>query len=140
MDDLIKFLLARYDEDEAAARNAGGETWDFTGKECQVRVRPSGRKEYGDFGRIIAYTRHGNPLAEDLALAIHVSWHDPARVLREVEAKRKRIATYQAAAAAADRYDDQYMAGVAHGLAEAIKDDAAAWSTHQGYRPEWAPA
>lgn len=59
------------------------------------------------------------------------------RKQREVEAKRKRLASYSAARAAADRYDDQYMAGVASGLADAIKDDSAVWSDHPDYKAEW---
>lgn len=72
-------------------------------------------------------------------VAAHIARHDPARALREVEAKRKRLAAYTAARAAADKHGDRYMAGVADGLAVAVKDDASAWSDHPDYRAEWAP-
>ena len=62
MDDLIAFLNARLDEDEARAQAAAGE-WDDE----------SARYEWEDL--------------PDATFA-HARWHDPARVLREVEAKR----------------------------------------------------
>ena len=63
----------------------------------------------------------------------------PERRQREVAAKRKRLAAYLKAQATADKYgDDRYMVGLADGLADTIRDDAAVWSDHPGYRQEWA--
>jgi hypothetical protein len=108
--DLTAFVTARLDEDEAIAKEAAS--------------RPGG-PAWDD------RTRH-------TAVARHINRHDPARALREVTAKRKRLAAYIAASVAADRYDDQYMAGVASGLADAIKDDADTWSDHPDYDQKWS--
>lgn len=107
--DLITFMNARLDEDEAGARAAANFSY--------------GVPDWCD---------EGDPDGT------HIARHDPARVLREVEAKRKRLAAYTAARAAADRYDDQYMAGVASGLADAIRGDAGAWADHPDYKQEWS--
>ena len=107
MDELIAFLVARYDETEAEARD-----W-----------QPHER-----------YPEDPNEMDTRWNL---IPSYTPARVLRDIEAKRKRLASYSAARAAVDRYDDQYMAGVASGLADAIKDDSAVWSDHPDYREDW---
>jgi hypothetical protein len=130
MDDLTAFVKARLDEDEAIAQAAASEagpdwTWDRETRDGYLRT-PG--------GTIMADALN----VEDEQFRPHVARHDPARVLREVAAKRKRLAAYTAARAAADRYDDQYMAGVASGLADAIKDDASAWNDHPDYDQKWS--
>lgn len=125
MDDLIAFIVARLDDDELGARNAGGETWDFTGVNCEVRVRE--HKGYGEFGRVAAYCRHGSA-EEDLALAIHVAEHDPARVLRRVEWTRHMLNTISALA--------EGQPSFAHCL---LSELGAEWSDHPDYRQEWKP-
>ena len=155
--DLIKFLNARLDEDELAAQNAGGETWDFTGANCEVRVRPSGRKQYGDFGRIIAYCRHGSELTDDLALAIHVAHNDPARVLREVAAGRLLLELHWLQVIKAETYPfdsytgepipERYEGDCAvcgwfdpvQGGCLTVRHYAAIYSDHPDYDPAWKP-
>jgi len=142
MDDLIAFWRARLDDAELAARNAGGERWDFTGINCEVRVRePS-----GGLGRIIAYCRHGSPVAEDLALTIHIGHNDPYRALRQVEADRELLARYREAAIhlagnAATMPDSQLQAALAAQGAQlaVIRDRAAVWDDHPDYLDKWKP-
>ncbi|MCT4357878.1 DUF6221 family protein [Streptomyces sp. Je 1-79] len=84
-EDLVTFLKARLDEEDALARrcdgdgcgrwSAHGHTVDF----CQV--------ELAGF----------HP-----AIALHVALHDPARVLREVEAKRRILARHVLSPAVGD--------------------------------------
>lgn len=57
--------------------------------------------------------------------------HDPDRVLRYVEARRKILAEYNADSANGETPD--YYAG----LAFTIKALAAFWSDHPDYREEW---
>lgn len=54
----------------------------------------------------------------------HIARHDPARVLREVEAKRRILALHE-------ELNEPH-------LYEAVQHLAAVWSDHPGYRPEWA--
>ncbi|MEU0102407.1 DUF6221 family protein [Streptomyces sp. NPDC006267] len=77
MDDLVQFLRARLDEDEQAARRAGDSF-----------------RQIGETGVIVATD---GDRAEECAsanwagIAEHIVRHDPARVLREVDAKRRML-------------------------------------------------
>jgi len=73
MTDLTAFLNARLDEDEVAAKAAADGPWKSSGP--YVDAPGAG---------IILQARH----TEDAA---HAARHDPARALREVEAKRRLI-------------------------------------------------
>jgi hypothetical protein len=80
-EDLIDWLRRQLDEDEEAARGAGGST-------------PSGRWAREAYGcvidakqRLVVYGE-GTPTREEVE---HIARHDPARVLREVEAFRKIV-------------------------------------------------
>lgn len=85
MDELIAFLGARLDEDEQAARAASRGPWFVTHDPLGTHV------ENGDgVGRIVQ--RSGRDRLHDDGAeenAAHIARHDPARVLREVEAKRR---------------------------------------------------
>jgi hypothetical protein len=85
MSDLVEFLRARLAEDEQAARKAAdrdGEHWtagsDYVGSEETPYV---------------AIGPWDGPLAET---GEHIARHDPARVLAEVDAKRRIIAEHAA--------------------------------------------
>ena len=116
--DLVAFLKARLDEDEAAANAAWGVEWDWRYIAQPFGERPS-----------IAHT-------------VHIARHDPARVLREVEAKRAMIARYERAAAlpaSVVSFTHGQDDGYAQACADAIRDAAAVWSDHPDYRQEWKP-
>ncbi|MEV6506769.1 DUF6221 family protein [Streptomyces sp. NPDC051642] len=70
--DLVAFLKARLDEDADLARRCDGAGFSAEWITHTIAV---------DFGR-------GDPTSFHTAIARHVALHDPARVLREVEAKR----------------------------------------------------
>jgi hypothetical protein len=99
--DLVEFLTARLDEDEA---------W-----------------------------------ANDRAYIWATEWsciQDPARVLREVDAKRKILAEYQAvlddARGVGESSRRPRLYGRYDGLDHALKALAAVWSGHPDYDPDWA--
>ena len=84
-DGLLLFLRLRLDEDELVARAAAGPSgrfgvWDVdpwydgTGDRCDLRARGTG---------VLS-----GPTGMSAAVVEHVARHDPARVLREVRAKR----------------------------------------------------
>jgi hypothetical protein len=85
MDDLIAFLRARLDEDAELARQAeqvgGAPSWDRT---ADVLLLPGlqTRRRLAD---------RGVPDALQGAVEAHAARHDPARVLAEVDAKRRRL-------------------------------------------------
>ncbi|MFI2084332.1 DUF6221 family protein [Streptomyces rubiginosohelvolus] len=87
MDDLVQFLRDRLDEDEQAARAA---TWDeqsdvWTARPPQARYEQYIVADYLDDG-VVAVTPEN---ADVDGVGQHIARHDPARVLREVEAKRR---------------------------------------------------
>lgn len=95
MDDLIAFIRARLDEDEAAAKSARPGPWDY---ETEVGgfgpvgcvMMPLGNHK-GTRTGLTAFTPLGT---QDAATAAHIARHDPARVLREVAAKRAILALH----------------------------------------------
>ena len=166
--DLAGFVAARLDEDVAEAKLAAreGGTW------TQVDpVREPGRIEsLGDvvvydesLGDVVVYDE-GSP---DEYQAAHIARHDPARVLREVDAKRKILAEHPVDAdlLAWSLGAAEVVAGRASPLSrcmrctvplpDACEDEdqyervewpcptvralAAVYSDHPDYRQEWAP-
>jgi hypothetical protein len=85
---------------------------------------------------IIVETRH----FED---AVHIARHDPARVLREVTAKRAVLAWYEDSLDASATFKEKlgtgtHMATAAESYLNVIRGHAAAWSDHPDYQREWA--
>jgi hypothetical protein len=76
------------------------------------------------------------PAARDLAH--HIARHDPARVLVEVEAKRRILDTYEEATNFY-RVHVAAPAGEVHGLWTAIQWLALPYADQPGYRDEWRP-
>ena len=129
MSDLAAFLNARLDEDEAAARDAyyEGQRW-ITEEEGVYRypvfsdpVNPA----YADQELV--------QMADRKRDARHIARWDPARVLREVEAKRKIIAE-------ADRSMKSIPFGHRYDFAlMTLRALAAVYSDHPDYLEEWRP-
>jgi len=127
MDDLAAFITARLDEDEALASRAA-KTPTANGPDAEW-----------------------NPGLPFDVISEHIARHDPARVLREVAAKRAIAADHAAGHApnigphkgrpccrscgALD--DDPYLAEP--WPCDTIRALAAMWSDHGDYRAEWAP-
>ena len=136
-DDLIAFIKARLDEDEAIARAAGQDdlarTW--TGNDNGYR---GGGQVTDGHGEKVVYDEG----APDTAQALHIARHDPARARREVEAGRRIMARYEDCL---DRMEDpEYPASIARDQAREYEDFvlpnlAMAWSSHPEYRREWRP-
>ena len=122
MDDLADFLQARLDEDEWVALAVGTgpnspEKW--TASQYREGVRPW--RIDGQCSLVVEAVCGPD--------AAHVVRHDPARVLREVEAKRRIV----------DRYAWLREHGDTGGAAWVLPLLAAPYAAHPDYRPEWAP-
>jgi hypothetical protein len=144
MDDLTAFLKARLDEDEQAARWAVressfrerglGEEWEAvrTGPEMRelvVQTRPKAFRPHRVVGGL-------DPLL-DGAVAAHIARHDPDRVLREVEAKRKLIdAIVAAEAARLGPYPMELNIRLATDLLSLL---ALPYADHPSFKEEWRP-
>ncbi len=140
---MAAFVGARLDEDEATAKDA---SWDSPGDRWHIwGARPDGAWVVDDDGEEgFAIPRIGGG-ADTEGVARHIARHDPARVLREVTAKRKRLALMTEAHAAmdkiiaddtADRADQTMAVGRARAATVAVKYDAAVWSDHADYKGE----
>lgn len=82
MSDLVEFLKARFNEDEQTARKVTAMTWSLLRDPGGVRIEDEN-------GSPIASDAYDAPLTADELE--HIARHDPARVLREVEAKRRML-------------------------------------------------
>lgn len=143
MSELADFITARLEDDEAAAMALGP----VEGRWVIVT------SEHGDEALLASETRGHAYLSLPLPMLDflrHIIRHDPARVLREVTAKRARLAYYLDAQAKLDHIiahpgemspgDQGMWLGKTAAARMACRHDATAWSDHPDYRAEWAPA
>jgi hypothetical protein len=124
--DLVEFLRARLDEDEAVARAAIQGPW-CLGSEGAKRppedilfgrspLRADARVQVADLSA--AWEKHAN--------GAHIARWDPARVLAEVAAKRRVPELYE------ELWDPSLYVVMQH-LAQAYAD-------HADYDPKWSPS
>jgi hypothetical protein len=126
---LVKFIRARLDEDEQAARDAGILRWTFR-PDDPCDGWPSSVGEAGKSFRMLLCDRENGP---------HVARHDPLRTTREVDAMRRVVDlaakthewTHSSAGATAG-----YAAWI---IGETLRDLALIWADHPDWRPEWRP-
>ncbi|WP_406227378.1 DUF6221 family protein [Streptomyces anthocyanicus] len=123
MDELVQWLSAQLDADQAKAQAIGEETW-------EARYVDS-VNDYPDTATVRL------PGGDDVAVmerysmrdAEHIAAWDPARVLREIDAKRRIVDRY---AWLREHGDTGNMAGVLQVL-------ALPYANQPGYRDEWRP-
>jgi hypothetical protein len=120
MDDLATFLRARLDEDEALAREAPDGPWHIGNavdptKTCNVHTFPGARLVADGLNWLVAE---------------HIARHNPARVLAEVEAKRRMVnrITYHADLMGWDEV---------HG--DLLRSLASVYAEHPQYKENWRP-
>lgn len=98
MDDLVEWLRAQLDEDERIARAAGGRDWMLLSVPRFSTPGDPGEVEIGD--QLVAL-----PTPE---VAQHIAAHDPARVLREIDAKRQLLDAHNGDCSPACRRDHTF--------------------------------
>jgi hypothetical protein len=128
VDDLVQFLRARLDEDAARAEAAGGDSW---------------RRQEHPSETVAVYDSKGEPVVYDEgwpseAQAEHIVRHDPARVLRGIEADRALLNQY-VEVAANDVNELEYAHGWANALGFAVRLRGIRFADHPDYREEWRP-
>lgn len=137
---LRAFIEARLADDERMANEAAsgrswgnlaiGPRWVTACADC------SGSVEDADSGGTIVHDE-GMPTAEQ---AQHIARHDPARVLREVAAKRAILALIERVEGLENLIDGEWPIGwpTDYPSMELLPLLAAAYVDHPDYRPEWA--
>lgn len=137
---IVEFLEARLAEDEAVARACADA--DHEGPELRVRiVRGEGMYVFGPH-EIAPSGRFGY---EEDARTRHFERHDPARILREIAAKRAILAQEEAARSQFEHVKTsttypaiEVLIGQVAALATVIRHLASAYSDHPDYQQEWA--
>ena len=137
---LTEFLAARLDEDQAMAEACPWSEWMVSGsQDYSMPLTLCGRVAGETWADLAQDVWRQGP---DVASLRHAARHDPARVLREVEAKRARLALLAEAQAELDKLladehaspMDQAMAvGRVRGAWLAVRHDAAIWRDHPDY-------
>jgi hypothetical protein len=126
--ELVDFLRARLDEDEALAMEAPPGPWHIGNavdptQPCNVHTFPGARLVADDLNWLVAE---------------HIARYNPARVLREIEAKREALAHYERIRQHARQGEEVYV--LAEGaVAKQIAIMATAYSDRPGYREDWRP-
>jgi Family of unknown function (DUF6221) len=136
---LVAFLADRLDEDEAAAKaamSATGPDWWFDPATSYLR---------SPIGSFVADTM--NAPYRDEEIGPFLARHDPARALREVEAKRAILAEHGPASGGRDPDRCRVCTAIHDGRAARFRAPcptllslAAVYSDHPDYQQEWAPA
>jgi len=135
MDDLVQWLRAQLDEDERIARAAEGDpVFDGTG----IVIERNRARGFPD--RVAGLIS---------PVATHIARHDPARVLRDIDAKRrlmKQIFMYEAkidgewgCCHGADEIEAGMCEETSPNEIEALRLLALPYSDREGYRAEWRP-
>lgn len=116
MDELIAFLNARLDDEEAVAREAIEEVGDGHWKQrnCRIVTVADDHREVADYGIVECIE--------------HIVRHDPARVLADVAAKRQILA--QVASDLADDAGD-------HTAQWMLRQLAAPYADHAEFHEDW---
>lgn len=136
---IMEFLEARLAEDEEAAQDAAG--WDRSGsvRNSGVWCR-EGVNSVVDSSRLLVV--EGDGPAPGGSQAEHIVRHDPARVLREVVAKRAILAEYPAGFSLDANYVVVRIGGrdmsARPPSAVFVRALASAYSDHPDYQKEWA--
>lgn len=137
-DDLVAFIEARLRDDQEAAEAIDVPDWrsESSWMSELINPLPSQRRAYdGQFPLITA---------EDVE---HIARHDPARVLREVQAKRRLLDAIFRYEAKIDgewgccHSAEEIRAGACSEVdeVEALTLLAQPYSDHPDFRPEWSP-
>ena len=130
---IIEFLNARLDEDEAYARTAFA---DHNEAEPGWSEPWSGGVQVGPHEDVI--------LTFDSGVSRHMVRHDPARVLREITAKRALLRAHPFEPYA-DEPSEGFCAECQRGGSAGVwpcptvRIMSAVYADHPGYRQEWAP-
>jgi hypothetical protein len=140
-DDLVQWLRAQLDDDERIARRAAeyddGAAHDVDG--------PAGTWTCLDESEWFGPSHRGGVIAPRIGavnapeLGNHIVRHDPARVLREIDAKRQVISRFVHWAATMNSVPDQRDIGVVEGLEMALRMLAAVYADRPGYKVSWRP-
>ena len=120
MDDLVQWLRAQLDEDERIAREAKPGPWHAEGGSVYA-THPT--------DEVVDYSESADHIAE---------W-DPARVLRELDAKRRLLVVHRPYAPEPDQSCLGCAGGITFTSCPVVRLLALPYADRPGYREEWRP-
>lgn len=136
-DDLVDFLKARLGDDERTARaateNAPTPWQTGLGEDDWTRDRML----FGGRGEPLWENEGSQGLSLPEGVAPHIARHDPARVLREVVAKRAIVEPHVDVHRC--EWGDYAGGDVSECTARELRLLASVYADHPGYREEWKP-
>ncbi|MGQ4513725.1 DUF6221 family protein [Streptomyces sp. DW26H14] len=137
MDDLLAFLRARLDEDEATARAASDGPWTtWTGP---IRTWMTKGNLLHTVMTWDHPTGHAPIMTESWMDSRHIAeWH-PARVLAEVEAKRQLLAIHHPYAPEPDQSCLGCAGGIMFASCPVVRLLTLPHANHPDYRADWRP-
>lgn len=134
MEDLVAFLRARLDDDEERAKASAGAPWvtlqgvGLTQVLVDAQAIRDEKWKFGTLGHVASVERKVD--------ADHIARHDPARVLAEVDAKRRLLTQFELRGNSVRRTVQPATGGVWDDLLRLL---ALPYAGHPGYRDEWRP-
>lgn len=127
---MVAWYRGVLDQIEQEARDASDGPWWVDGMSVRGRARANQPN--------VLVIRHTWPQE-----AAHIIRHDPAAVLRDVEAKRRIIELHEAMRAGVDAAAGTVLAGAARirlgGYGNVLRLLAGVYADWPGYRQEWSP-
>ncbi|WP_413102240.1 DUF6221 family protein [Streptomyces sp. Inha503] len=139
MDELVRWLGEQLDEDAAIAAEATqAATGRWTARETDWG---GGMVVEDDCGALILPTTHTRGATQ----YPHIARHDPARVLREIDAKRQLLALYlehermDRETFEAEGERARSLVSLRAAYFDAVRHLAAVYADRPGYREEWRP-
>ena len=147
--DIVEFLRARLDEDEAVARAAIDEDrpavhwmWEQVDGEPGDPLWLRTVEEFptiSGVGDLPAFPLGYDVLVgESLPAMPHIARHDPARVLREVEAKRDAVRAAERVLFPSQSRRGDFWDGQRAYAEASLRILASVYADHPDYDPEWA--
>lgn len=141
--DLVAFLRARLDEDHLTAFAAEGAEWTVENQKKTRDVETFKNPGAVHFGVWVVTGENGaDGVAEttDASHARHIARHDPARVLAEVNAKRRVLGVYNSWEFLARTKPHDPNAEITElAVRQTLRALALPYRDHPDYQPEWAP-
>ncbi|MFJ6061624.1 DUF6221 family protein [Streptomyces tendae] len=135
MDDLVRWLRAQLDEDERTARAASwtGDANTWHAEPSPYGARNGGQRWYVEDAMDDGVVSHVDPAAsDDEGVARHIAEWDPARVLREIDAKRRTLIRCEEAMLSANPMLVHFAKQTAWEMAQPFAD-------RPGYQESWRP-
>jgi hypothetical protein len=139
--DLIAFLRARLDEDEAIAREAasalpGDEGHGWSAVHRYLETHPASGESFivDASSELVAHAASAR--SYDRAVADHIARHDPARALAEVKLWRRLLLESQLKGVDSVYAGTERETGFHLALSLALKSKAMVYSSHPDYREE----